>query len=84
MLSVEINSLGASKLSKKMQHDFFFHGINPKKKRFASWGKSKIDESIVLISEYYKCNKTLAEQYSKLLSEADLQEIRDKMFKGGR
>jgi hypothetical protein len=80
----EMNTLAASKLCKKMQHDFFYHVIQPKKKRFASWGKQKKDESIDLISKYHKCSKLTAEQYSKIYTEADLDEIRTKLDTGGR
>ena len=73
-----------SNLSKRQQYDYYHHAIDSKKKRFAKWHKPDNDSRVKLISEYFKCNIALAEQYSTLLSEADFQRIQDSMYKGGR
>lgn len=70
-------------LTKKQVYDFYHFGIQPKKKRFAKWGSPKKDETVMLITEYYKCNVKVAEQYLKFMSDADIASIREKLDKGG-
>ena len=71
-------------LSKKQQYDFYRIAINPKRKRFAKWSKPETTERISIISEFYRCNKILAEQYSSLLSDAMIADMKEKLSKGGR
>lgn len=70
-------------LTKKQVYDFYHYGIQPKKKRFAKWGNSKKDETVLMISEFYKCNIKVAEQYSKFMTPDDINSIREKLDKGG-
>jgi exonuclease I len=72
------------KISKRMLYDYYHFGIQPKKKRFAKWAKPNKDADTMLVSEYFKCNIRVAEQYLALLSPGDLDSIKSKMFKGGR
>lgn len=71
-------------LDKKLQHDFYHYGI-PKGKRFGKWiKKDEENDLVLLISDYFCINKTIAERYIDLLSEEQIQTIKDKMNKGGR
>jgi len=70
-------------IDKKLQHDFLFCFI-PKGKRFGSWMKKEINPDVQIISEYFCINNVLAEKYLTLLTQEQLQEIRNKMNRGGR
>lgn len=73
----------ASSLDKKLQHDFYWYGI-PSGKRFGAWQKADKNDTVDLVSSYYGINKTVAAGYLKLLSEEQLDVIRNKMNKGGK
>jgi hypothetical protein len=73
-----------SNLSPNQQYDYYHHAITPKKKRFAKWHKPAKDATTALISEYYKCSISLAEQYATLLNDEQLALIKTKLEKGGK
>lgn len=78
----EVNSMWG--LDKKLQHDFYFFGL-PKSKQFGKWiKKDQEDAFISTVAEYYCINKSLAVKYIDMLSEEQLQQIRDRMDKGGK
>ena len=70
-------------LPKKMQYDFLFNVIEPKKKRFSKWANSKKDSQIELISKYYNISLRKAQNIYPLLSEDTLTEIEKVLDKGG-
>ena len=84
MMANEMNSMAISKTPKKWQYDFYHHAIKIRKKRFASWAKPKKDERIKIISLSYKCSKTVAEQYNLVLTDEDVQSLKERMDHGGR
>jgi len=71
-------------LDKKMQYDFYFRGI-PKGKRFDKWQK-KLEptgnESLVMA--FYSINIDKATEALRILSDEQLDMIKEKMNKGGR
>jgi len=69
-------------LSKKMQYDFLRSSIRPRK-RFNKWIKSEKSEKIMLIQQYYKYNTDKACQVADLISDEQLNTIKNKMFTGG-
>ena len=70
-------------LSKTTQYDFYFN-VLPKKSRLGTWFKKDINiHGIELIQELYHCNKTLAEKYLSMMSDIQLQQLEEKMDKGG-
>lgn len=68
----------------RYQYEFLHVGIEPKKKRFAKWESSKKDAEVLLVSEFYGCNLTKAAGYRSLMSDEQLEEIKQKLDKGGR
>lgn len=66
----------ASGIDKKAQHDFYFYAIRPKK-RFSKWAKTNVSEDIMLVSETYKYSIEKSKQMISLLSEEQLQYLRD-------
>jgi hypothetical protein len=73
-----------SNLTKEQQYNFYHVAIQPKKKRFSKWAKPEKDKHVTVISDFFKCNLQLAEQYMKFLTSEQLQEMESSMSKGGR
>lgn len=61
-------------LANKLQYEYLLHSIRPGK-RFSKWAKKIENEKIKAIGNYFKVNKTVAEQYLKLLTEDEINEI---------
>lgn len=71
-------------LTPKQQHDFYFYCL-PKRKRYIKWIKAgDIHADIELLVETYNINKTRAAEYLKLLSQEQVDIIRNKLNRGGR
>ena len=70
-------------LSKKQQYDFL-RVVIPKKKRYNKWAKKDaLSDDVMLISAYYKYNKEQAIKALSLLTEEQINIIRNRMDKGG-
>lgn len=70
-------------LSKEAQYVFYKEGI-PKGKRFGKWVKADKSELIELLKSHYHINNSVAEQYSSLLSDNQIEELRQLNMKGGK
>lgn len=71
-------------LDKKMQYDFYYHGI-PKAKRFGKWVKvTAINSDVDLIMRHYQVNRKVAESYLKIMTVEDVDLLKQKMNSGGR
>lgn len=81
MFANEINKYYS--LEKDMQYDFLFYGV-PKGKRFSKWAKQSIDADVKLIMKAYDVNRTRAQEYLKLISPEQLQDIHAAMNPGGK
>ena len=68
-------------LDKDMQNSYLLNATR-KRKRFAKWHKNDIDDNIILIQEYYKCNYKRACEYLNILSPKQLKEISKLLEKG--
>jgi len=71
-----------SHTSKEMQYDFYYYGIE-KKKRFGKWLKKDNFADVGIISEAYKCSIKRAIEYSKLLSPEQIKILSSRLDKGG-
>lgn len=69
-------------LDKKLQYDFLINSIR-RKKRYNKWIKAEKQEAIDIIKQYYKYNTEKAYRTLELLSEDQLQTIKEKLFTGG-
>lgn len=66
------------------QFQFLINTIT-KKKRFSKWAKKDPDtKSFLLVKEYFNYSDDKARQALSILSQSDLDEIEQKMYKGGR
>jgi len=66
----------------KLQFDYLLNSIRPRK-RFSPWAKKEINSDIDLIKEYYGYSNRKAEEAMSILSSAQLEYIRSKLYKGG-
>ena len=70
-------------LENRLQFDFLINIIR-KKKRFSKWNKPKTIDDLDIIKEYYGYSNEKARSAHKLLSPDQLNEIRKKVYKGGK
>ena len=68
-------------MENKMKYDYLFYGIRPRK-RFSKWHKNKEDETLSLIMQYYKYNRTKALECMKILTIEQIAELKKKFYKG--
>jgi len=73
-----------SHLSSKLQYKYYMNTIRPKK-RFAKWPKKEkiTGDNIRLIQEVYKYSVSKAKQALLILSDEQIQWIKEKQEKGG-
>ena len=72
-----------SDLPKKMQYDFFINIVRPKK-RFSPWLRKEKIDTLELVKKYYHYNDEKARSALKLLSEEQLEFIKQRMKTGGK
>lgn len=77
----ELNKLGT--VNKRLHYDFLRFAVR-KKKRFAKWPKSIESEHVKVIQEYYQCSVEQALQYLEVLTNDQVLELTNRMFKGGK
>ena len=81
LLTNEINI--RHQLPAKMQYDFLFSAIRPRK-RFSKWAKKMKDPNdLKTIQETYNYSKEKAEQVYTMFSQDDLKTLRKRLNKGG-
>ena len=72
-----------SHIDKKLQFDFLLNTVS-KKKRFSKWFKSEKIEDVELLMDYYKVNRMRAQEMLHIISEDQINVLKDKLFLGGR
>ncbi len=76
----EMNCMG---LSDDMHFRYLINTIRPAKRRRTKWAKKKeADEIVEMVREYFQCNRTIAKQYMKVLTNEQIKTIKEKMQKG--
>lgn len=71
-------------LSRTAQHDFYFHGLESKR-RMGKWAKKAPDmEDLDLVKARFSVSDTKGVEILGLLSKADLDAIREELNEGGR
>lgn len=72
------------KISNKMYFDCLYHGL-PKGKRFIKYNasKAKKDQDISYLMDYYNCSQQVAKEYSHLIDESEMKQIREFYEKRG-
>ena len=73
----------AHHLDGRLQFDFLIN-ITRKKKRFSKWFKSTDDENLNVIKEYYGYSNEKAKSVLSLLSINQIEDLKQRIYKGGR
>ena len=69
-------------LDKKLQFDFL-RNIIPAKKRFNKWLKGEKLEAIEIVKQYYGYNTVRAQEVVSILSQRQIDSLKQKLKKGG-
>ena len=72
-----------SQLDKKMQYDFFINIVRPRK-RFSPWLKKEKIESLQVVKQYYGYSEEKAKSALKILTQDQIDFIKQKMNRGGK
>ena len=70
-------------IDKRLQFDFLINIVR-KKKRFSKWLKPEENSEIEVIKEYYGYSNEKAKQAHSLLSSDQINELKKKVYKGGK
>ena len=70
-------------LDKKMQNDFLLNTVRSQKRPFAKWIKSEKSEDIECIKVYFGLSDSKAKEVLGLLSEEQIQQLKEKTDIGG-
>ena len=70
-------------IDNRLQFDFFIN-IVKKKKRFSKWLKPTELSDLEVVKEYYGYSNEKARQVLTILSKEQIEELRMKVYKGGR
>lgn len=66
----------------KLQYQYLINSIRPKK-RFSKWAKKQEDNDLDAVIQYYGYNREKAEQALSLLSPEQLEQVKQRLNKGG-
>ena len=78
------NEMNKYRCEKKANHDFYFYGI-PRKKRYTKWIKSQVDmDTLLAVRKYYYISEPKALEIIPLLSEDEIEAIKEELEEGGR
>lgn len=70
-------------LDKKLQFHFLLNIVR-KRKRFSKWEKPEVFDEVKVVKEYYGYSNEKARSALSLLSPDQIQELRKRIYKGGR
>jgi Holliday junction resolvase RusA-like endonuclease len=70
-------------LDHRLQFDFLINIVR-KRKRFSKWNKNTDPDALNVVKEYYGYSNEKARQVLSLISNEQIQELKKRMFKGGK
>ena len=70
-------------LDKKMQFDFLLNTVRSKKRPFAKWAKAEKNDDLECIKKVYGLSDSKAREALRLLSDEQIQELKEKTDIGG-
>ena len=70
-------------LDNRLQFDFFINIVR-KKKRFSKWNKPETVSDVEVVKQYYGYSNEKARQVLTLLTSDQIDELKKKVYKGGR
>lgn len=68
-------------IDNKLAYDYLINIVRPRK-RFSKWHKATNNNEVSLITQYYNCSESKAEEYLKILSQSQLDIICNSVIKG--
>ena len=81
MYANEMNRLPHT--DRKLQYDFYLNSIRGYRRPFQRWQKREEDDALEAIKEYYGYSNEKAKEALSILSDAQIDEIKTRLFKGG-
>ena len=69
-------------LDKKLQADFLLNTIRAQKRPYSKWHKKAQSSDLDAVKEYYGYSDAKAEEALKILTDAQIHEIKEQLFKG--
>ena len=69
--------------STTLQFSFLINSVR-KRKRFAKWAKPTNPDNLEVVKEYYGYSNEKARQVLTILSDQQIEELKLKVYKGGR
>ena len=70
-------------VDKRMHYEYFLHSVR-KRKRFSKWQKKENDPRLDWIMEYYEVSRKKAEEYLSLLSDNQIDDIKNRTTFGDK
>lgn len=70
-------------VDKELQHDFYFYSLAARK-RYGKWAKAEEDDDVDTVMKAYKVNRVHARQYLNLMSQEQLEELKNRTRVGGK
>lgn len=70
-------------LDKKMQFDFLLNTIRGKKRQFAKWVKPEKETDLQTVKQFYHYSDQKAREALRLLTDGQIQSMRERMEIGG-
>jgi hypothetical protein len=67
----------------KPHYDFVYSSVSKKKRKKKYWAKGKKYENLQIVKEYYNYSNTKAIIALSVLSDKDIKNIKDRLFRGG-
>jgi hypothetical protein len=77
----EMNML--AHLDSLLQFDYFLNSVRPRK-RFSKWSKRREDSDLEAVKEYFGYGYKKAQQALTVLSTRQLEQIKERLEKGGK
>ena len=68
----------------KSHYDFLYQTVEKRKRPFRAWIKAKKLEDLAVVKEYYKYSNKKALESLNILTEDNIKQLKQKLFKGGK
>ena len=71
-------------LETKAHYDFLHQTVEKRKRPFQPWIKAKKLDDLAIVKEYYKYSNKKALECLNILSDDDIKQLKEKLYKGGK
>ena len=71
-------------IEKKAHYDFLHQTVDKKKRPYKGWIKAKKLDDLAIVKEYFKYSNKRALESLSILTEDNIQQLKQKLFKGGK